>query len=294
MLRAMFRPGFLTGVLVILSASTSASAQEPMGQGEAHVTARSDVRMGVESGPGTSGNKLQDMVAAITSTLGNIRQCYGSVTEERPTVQGEMSVRVLLARGNGRPELRFERNTAEDRQLTRCVQRLLSRANYGDVARPANVKVNLTFTNTAAEGIDQTRQRSAQEAEVDVQRGSDGRYFAVGGTDEVRYRVSSDSEGRVAAVYRGLRSGIAGLLDCRRRAGRRDMDPAGDIRFVLAVPRRGAARTRLINSTVEDDRAFTCIQRAIRSISFAPEARGQNEAKLTFAGRANIAEARPE
>jgi hypothetical protein len=292
----MFRRGLIViGALVGLFGSAQAAAQQrPMGQGEARVSARSDVRMGVESGPGTSGNKLQDMVAAITSKLGDIRQCYGSVTEERPTVEGEMSIRVLLARGRGRPELRFEENTVEDRQLTRCVRRHLRRANYGGVARPANVKVNLTFSNTAARGIHETRERSAEEADVNVRRGSDGRLYSVGGTDEVRYKVLSDAEARVAAVHRGLRTAIAGLLDCRRRAGRRNMDPAGTIRVLLAVPRQGAARVRLIESTLEDERAPNCVQRALRQHRFAPEARGHSDVELTFAGRAHIQEARPE
>jgi len=292
----MFRRGWVflaLGGCLAMAAPVSAQ-QEPMGQGEARVSARSDVRMGVESGPGTSGNKLQDMVASITTTLGDIRQCYASVTEERPTVQGDMRIRVLLPRGRGRVELRFEENTPEDRQLTRCIRRRLSRANFGAVARPANVIVALSFTNTAARGIHETRERSSQEAEVNVRRRADGQYTATGGTDEVRYLIASDTEERVASVHRGLRTAIAGLLDCRRRAGRRGMDPSGDLKVRLSVPRRGSAQVRTLNVTIHDDRAPNCVSRAVRAHRFAPTAAGRTEVTFTFAGRAHIAEAREE
>jgi hypothetical protein len=281
-------------VALVATSTMTASAQRPMDQGEARVTARSDVRMGVESGPGTSGNKLQDMIAVVTTTLGDIRQCYASVTEERPTVQGDMRIRVLLPRGRGNVELRFESNTAEDRLLTRCIQRHLSRANFRSVARPANVMVALTFTNTAARGIHETRARSEEEADVRIRTGSDGPLTATGGTGEVRYRIVGDSRERIAAVHRGLRTAIAGLLDCRRRAGRRDMDPAGALQVQLTVARRGSAQVRTTNTTVRDERAPDCVSRAIRAHQFAPAAAGRSNVTLTFAGREHIAEAREE
>ena len=165
----------IVGMAVAGAAATPAYAQErPMGQGEARVTARSDVQMGIEGGPGTSGNKLQDMIAVISSKLGAVRQCYATVTAERPTVQGDLRIRLLLPRGRGRIDVRFEENSPDDRQLTRCIRHHLGGANFGAVARPANVLVSLAFTNTAARGIHETRTRSAAQAEVAVTRTADG------------------------------------------------------------------------------------------------------------------------
>ncbi len=295
MLQLMFRPTWTALIVAAIFIAGPVAAQE-MDQGEARITARSDVRMGIESGPGTSGNKLQDMMTSVSSKLGAVRQCYATVTAERPTVEGSMRIRVLLPRGRGAVELRFEDNSVEDRQLTRCIRHHLSRANFDIVQRPANVIVALDFTNTAAQGIHETRARSAEEAQVAMTRNGEGQLVAEGGTAEVRYRIvgAGDAADQVSAVHRGLRAGIAGLLDCRRRAGRRQMDPAGDVTLRLNIPRRGRVQTRTRNATVRDERAPNCLGRAIRQHRFGPEAAGRIDVTFTFSGRAHIEEARAE
>lgn len=295
MLHLMSRPLSIAVFAFTLLAARPLVAQD-MDQGEAHITARSDVRMGIESGPGTAGNKLQDMMTSVSSTLGAVRQCYATVTEQRPTVEGSMRIRVVLGRGRSPVELRYEVNTPEDRQLTRCIRHHMSRANFDIVERPANVVVTLELSNSAAAGIHETRARSSEEAEVAMTRNAEGKLVAAGGTSEVSYRVigAGDAADQVAAVHRGLRAGIAGLLDCRRRAGRRDMDPAGDITLRLNIPRRGRLQTTTRNATVRDERAPNCLGRAIRQHRFAPEAAGRIDVTFTFAGRAHIEEARAE
>ncbi|MBW2461330.1 MAG: hypothetical protein JRH11_06760 [Deltaproteobacteria bacterium] len=291
----MFRPTWIALIVSALFIAGPVAAQE-MDQGEARITARADVRMGIESGPGTAGDKLQDMMTSVSTTLSPVRQCYATVTAERPTVEGAMRIRVLLARGRGAAELRFEVNTVEDRQLTRCVRHHLSRANFDIVERPANVIVTLDYANSAAAGVHATRTRSAEEAQVAMTRNGEGRLVAEGGTAEVRYRIvgAGDAADQVSAVHRGLRAGIAGLLDCRRRAGRRDMDPAGDVTLRLNIPRRGRLQTQTRNATVRDERAPNCLGRAIRQHRFAPEAAGRIDVTFTFAGRAHIEEARDD
>jgi hypothetical protein len=294
MLPAMRRIGARTaiGATLWLLISTTAYAQT-MGQGEARITARSDVRMGVESGPGTSGRKLQDMAGALTERLATIRQCYATVAEERPTVQGAMRLRVLLPRGRG-VDLRVEEDTTSDRPLARCVTRALERAHFTDVERPANVMVALDFTNSAARGVAETRERAGREAHVETTRDVAGHHLAEGGTEEVRFRVAGVEADRAAAAQRSLRSGIAGFLDCRRRAGRRGMNPEGEITLRLQIPRRGRVTARVMDSSVADTRAPTCMSRALSRMTFEAAAAGRADVTFIFAPRAHIAEAHDE
>lgn len=285
--------------LVLLSSAPAAAqgeggvARSGMGQGEASITTRSDVRMGIESGPGTTGSKLQAMAAAITGAMTEVRRCYGELTEERPDVTGAMAIRVTLARGRGRVQLDVIRDTTGDAGLARCARRAIERASYGAVRRPAFVTVNLDFTNSAAAGVATVRARRAREDAVDVRRTDDGTLEATGGnaSGEVRFRIrshGSTGEAAVAAVQRAVRAAIPGMLDCRRRAGRRNMDPAGAMVIELRVPRRGRARTRTIESAVQDSRAPTCVSRVLSRARFEPDAAGTTRVHVRFAPRAAL------
>jgi hypothetical protein len=292
MLLPMTRIGAGTLLGLALLVSAPAAAQQ-MGQGEARITARSDVRMGVESGPGTSGRKLQDVAGALTDQLATIRRCYADVAEERPTVQGAMRLRVLLPRGRG-VDVRTESDTTEDRPLARCVTRALTRARFNDVERPANVLVALDFTNSAARGVAETRERAGRESQVQTTADAAGNHVAEGGTEDVQFNVAGGDPARAAAAQRSLRTAIAGFLDCRRRAGRRDMNPQGEITVRLQIPRRGRATSRVLDSTVADTRAPTCVTRALSRMTFEPAAAGRIDVTFVFAPRAHIAEAHAE
>src|SRR5688500_4080746 len=105
--------------LVIAALPSAASAQE-MGQGHAHITTRSDVRMSLESVPGTSATRLQLLGRAVGAGMGAIRECYGSVVEQRPTVTGTLRMRVALAE-RGAANVDVVSDGPADRELLRCV-----------------------------------------------------------------------------------------------------------------------------------------------------------------------------
>lgn len=296
---AMARLGPWAVVWTVLLWSAGAAAQgsggvarSGMGQGEASISTRSDVRLGIESGAGTSGQRLQDMVRAVSSKLGEIRQCYGRITAEDPTVVGEIDIDVSLPR-RGRVHLETKRDTVDNRTLLRCVTRAIRRASFAGVGRPANVKVKLGFGNTAAAGAEEVARRREEGAEVTVTRDAEGNLQAEGGvpSGEVRFRLTapaSTGAEALAAMQRAVRSEIAGMLDCRRRAGRRGMDPSGEIELRLAVPRRGRARTRTASSSVEDSRAPRCVSRVIARTHFSSEAAGRARLTLRFAPRQQL------
>lgn len=257
----------------------AASAQE-MGQGQAHITTRSDVRMSLESVPGTGAARLAALGRAVGGGMGAIRQCYASVIEERPTVTGTLRLRVSLG-ASGRPEIAVEQDGASDRQLLNCIRDVVTRQSMDGVERPAAAIVVLELHNSAAAGAAETARRADEADEVPVTR-EEGRAVARGDAAGVRFVVRGDEDATVAEGLRVVRSQIAGMLDCRRRASRRGMDPTGTIALRMQMRARRAPELTAGRSTVRDERAPTCLERALEHAPRAPEAAGRLDVEVEF------------
>lgn len=249
--------------LALLLLAAPAAAQE-MGQGHAHITTRSDVRMSLESVPGTSATRLQLLGRAVGAGMTAIRECYGSVIEQRPAVTGTLRMRVALGE-RGAPEVAVVEDGPSDRELVQCVSRVISRQPMADVSRPAAAIVVLLFENTAAAGAAETARRVEEASDVEVSR-EGGRPHVTGqasGVDFVVRGAADADDEHVAEAFRVLRSQIAGMLDCRRRASRRGMDPTGQIDLRMAMRQGRAPEMTVVRSTVRDERAPICLERAL-------------------------------
>jgi len=272
----------LAAVALGLAITAPAGAQE-MGQGEANITAQADVRMSLESGPRTDSEKLAQIGGLVGSKMGAIRHCYHEVTEERPTVQGEMRLTVDLASG-GSVEVRED--GVEDRELRRCILRELRELDLGSLRPPGSAYVVLTFSNSAAEGVEATQSRRAVEDDVTVTRNEDGRFQAEGrsGDGNVAFTVVGGRRAtaeQVAALQRSMRQSIPVLLDCRRKASRLE-SPEGEILLRVQVSRRGRARVRVLRSTVPSARGGRCLTRFLPRRSFEAEAVGTHRVTIRF------------
>jgi len=279
-MRLVLIASLVTGVLAV------ASAQE-MGQGEANITAEAQVRMSLESGPATNSTKLAAIGGVVGDRLGAVRECYRERTTERPEIQGELRILITLEPGGGDVDIRHD--GLEDRVLVRCVKRAIEAAAFSRLRPPGGAFVTLTFTNSAAEGVQTTRERRAVEDAAQVTTNSDGRLQATGRTEqgEVRFRVVGSprsTEDQVQAVHRVVRASFPTLLDCRRKAARRH-PPYGEIVAALRISPRGRATVRVRRSTVEDDRGPRCVTRALQRANFDREARGAIDVVVEFAER---------
>lgn len=256
----------------LVSAASRVAAQE-MGQGQAHITTRSDVRLSLESVPGTSATRLQLLGRAVGAGMTPIRQCYGQVVAERPTVTGTLRLRVSLGASGG-PDVEVTEDGPSDRELIACVRRVIERQPMGEVSRPAAAIVVLSFENTAARGAEETARRADEAAEVAVSQ-EGGRPSASGVAPGLRFVVRGEAgadQALVAEALRVVRSQIAGMLDCRRRASRRGMDPTGQIDLRMQMRAGRAPELTVVRSTVRDERAPTCLERALERPHRTPEA----------------------
>ncbi|MDH5491333.1 MAG: hypothetical protein OEY14_05215 [Myxococcales bacterium] len=278
-----------TAASTLLLASSAPLAAQQMGEGQARITARSDVRLQLESGPGTGREKIAAIGAAVGGQMGPIRRCYAEAVESDPTIRGSLRLELTLGR---RARIAVQRDEVENRALLRCVTRALEAGSFSGIEPPGTAYLILEFTNSAAEGVERTRDRRQVEDAVPVERDAEGRPRAAGGTPDgtvgfVVRGAASASEGAVAAAQRSLRGAIPILLDCRRRAGRRGGDPAGEIEVAVQVSARGQGRARIVRNTVRNRhgtrQAAQCMSRGLEGVSFDPESAGALTVIVTFA-----------
>lgn len=257
-----------------------------LGDGHAQITTYSRVELHIRSGPGTSGQRLSQMASAVTSRIGPIRTCYNQLSRRRPTLAGEIVVAVRVTESGRRPLLEKREDTVGHGPLLNCVQQALLAMPLGEVSRPAQVTVELTFGNTNAQLVGTVERPTANVEEEDgqlVARGETGngavRFDVLAPLSEAERDTTS---ARVSAVHDTVKRGIAGLLDCRRRASRNAMNSAGVIALRVAVPRHGAPQIRVLSSTVEDERAGHCVSRVLRAGRYAEGARGASQLRVHF------------
>ena len=120
---------FLSCLVVLGLGGSSASAQDAV-EDSGRVTARSDVRMAIESGPATRSSKLAQIGEAIGGQIGAIRECYRTVVRVRPQVQGTLRLMVDV-QGGGQVEI--SRDELNDEELSSCSLAALRTAALGNI-----------------------------------------------------------------------------------------------------------------------------------------------------------------
>jgi len=282
----------LTGLsLATLAETAEGVAGSGMRQGDGAITTRSDVEMAVESLKGTSRARLGAVGKAVGGKLSAIRGCYAKVASKRPTKEGALRIEVRVPDAGKRVKVQVAVDEVGDGELTSCVVGAIKSADYSDVRGAAGGLVVVDFANTAARGARIVAEERDQAPSKVVSRTEDGRPRISARTEGGEVEVTITGEGdtsaaAVVALNQAIQSRIGTLLDARRRASRREMNPAGETVIAFTVGRRGAASGRRVSSNLEDSTAY---RRIITSLRTA--ARGQTAAAgryrivVTFAPR---------
>lgn len=246
---------------------------DAMAQGQASIAVRSDVKVRMKGLGRTTGSQMEAFSTAVVEVMPDVRACYRELVQKRPTTVGAFDITVELRRG-GKVAIRVEERGGSDRKLKRCVVKAMASAEYGPVGSPASAEVHLDFDNSRARGQASSnaaqRQHDALPVQVD-ERGT-ARAEWRSGDRAVAFRV--EARGKAAedvarVAVRGLRDGFAAFLDCRRRAEKGGVSPAGKIDVALRLPRRGGkAQANVGEVTVESERVPRCIDRAFRRTRF--------------------------
>lgn len=236
-----------------------------MEQSSGAITNRSEVVVSVESLPGTPALRLAAIGEVVGSKMVALRACYFQVSRERPTTEGRLGIRVELR--DGRTTVTLVEDGVGDRALTDCVLRELRSASFSAIRGSAGGVVVMEFSNSAAEGaavVARERDQAPSAIVHEVDGRPQTRSRTPGG--EVELVITGEAgvspEG-VAVLSRAVEARVGSILDCRRRASRGGLSPAGVITISLRVPVRGAASGRRLESTVAFPQAPQCVIRAV-------------------------------
>lgn len=284
----------LTATLAFSLAPASASAQghggvarSGMAQGEARISSRSDVRLSMESMPGTSGASVSALGTRVGQRMAQIRGCYETTVSERPTVTGTLRLRVLLE-ARGRPNVEVDRDGVNDRELLACVTGALRGIDTSSLQRPTHAVVQLELANSAARGAERAAVRAQEVREVAVEMDGDGNATTTGGTPDGHVRFTATGRGRAAApaviaAHRVLMTALPGLMDCRRRAGRRGQSPVGELAATLTLRQGRPATSQVGRSTVHETRTRPCVQRVLSRVETPTDGAGRVRVSIRFA-----------
>lgn len=284
---------FALPLIAIPLAGAHASAQgvggvagSGMEDGSGAITTRADVELSLESAPGTGSARIAAWGRAMGGRVTAIRTCYEEVVASRPTVEGTIRMLVSLPEGTGGVTIEVSDDGVHDAPLLRCVRRALEGTPTADLHRPSGAFAVMRFFNTASSSAAASAVAAAEADTVSITR-EGGIPSASGEAREglVRWTIRGEADTTDAAIteaFRTTRSQIAGLLDCRRRAGRRGMDPSGLITFSLRLRAGRAVTPTVRSSTVADATAGRCVTQRLGRAPHEPTESGTVTLEVTF------------
>jgi hypothetical protein len=265
--------GYLT-VLVVASAGVAVAQGGDgagMAQGEASINVRSDVKLGIKGTAGTTSERLMKLGEAATEQMPEIRACYRKQVAKSPEVIGALRVLVSLEEKAVKVDVTTQEGASKD--MTQCVAKVLEKANWKSVGRPATAVLSLEFDNTRARGQALMNERVAETARVEVRATPDGKQEANWSTEgnqvtfTVRAEAGAAREG-IELAMRAFQAGYAGFLDCRRHCEKGGTSPEGDITAQLVVDRQGKSNVKIQGITINAERAPRCAERAFNKVDF--------------------------
>jgi hypothetical protein len=275
-------------LLVVAQGAAAQSGDGPMGQGEANINVRSDVTLAIKGTRSTTTARLQQLTDVVSDQMPELRKCYRELIAKRPTTVGSIAIRITLEQGNDPPQIEIKETGGSEPDLTGCVRRVLTRAPFKKVERPAAAIATLEFENTRAKGQAEMEQRREITEAVDVHERAGGGFEGTwrAGDGKVSFTVgSAGSREAVDTVLRTLRDSFAGFADCRRRSQQGGLSPAGELAVTLKLQGGGKGSAKVESSTVAHQRAVPCSERVFKRLKFAGAPAGQTvDVRVTFGG----------
>jgi hypothetical protein len=211
------------------------------------VRTQAGVRLSISPVPGAP-DRVQALSAPVQARMCNIRECFAQAMLRSPTTEGRAEFE-LETRTHG-ATVRITADETHDATLVSCMKSSLARGSFSGVPRGTRAVVGLYLSNPVA--ALQKRMHDGQPA-VPVHMLAGGRAESEGGTQagDIKFRVTGSAYAAktIEGLQRDISSQLAGLLDCRRKAFRRDRDVTGKVEVDLKLRDgelgHGAARSTL-------------------------------------------------
>lgn len=237
--------------LALTFVSASGRAEAPQGLAlalglsgaDGTVRTQANVKLSVSPAPGSPDYAVA-MGTPVAQRMPEIRACYGEAMARSAEVQGRATFEVE-ALSKGRARARVTSDQTGDRRMLECMRASLSRTKFTRVPEGVRSLVTLDLVNPAAGVRKQVRQ---QQGAAPVRLLPGGRAESYGATQagEVQFRISGKASERraIEALHRDISARFAGLLDCRRKASRRDQPSRGTVTVDVTLERGRVVRAR--------------------------------------------------
>lgn len=191
------------------------------------VRTQAGVRLSITAADGAP-DRAYAMSGPVQARMGAIRECFAqamlrsSTTEGRAEFQLETTARAA--------KVKVTLDETHDPALLSCMKSSLAHASFKSLPRGSRAVVGLYLSNPVA-ALKQRMDNAQPTSPVHLLPG--GRAESEGGTQagDITFRVSGSAQAAktIAGLQRDISTQLAGLLDCRRKAGRRDRDVTGQV-----------------------------------------------------------------
>jgi len=197
------------------------------------VRTQAGVRLSISGVPGAP-DRVLAMSAPVQARMGNIRECFAQAMLRAPTTEGRAEFE-LETRSHG-ANVRITVDETHDPALVSCMKSSLARGSFSGVPRGTRAVVGLYLSNPIA--ALQKRMHDGQPTSP-VHMLAGGRAESEGGTQagDIKFRVTGSAYAAktIEGLQRDISGQLAGLLDCRRKAFRREREATGKVEVDLKL-----------------------------------------------------------
>lgn len=179
-------------------------------------------------------DRVMAMSGAVQARMPAVRECFSEAMRRASSTEG-LTRFELESSGRVGARVKVVADETGDAALVSCMKQSLARSAFGSVPSGSRVLVGLYLSNPIAA----LHKRQADGAGPSVAMLAGGKAGSEGGTQagEVHFRVqgSAYAADSIAALSRGVTTELAGLLDCRRKALRKERTSRADVALSLSV-----------------------------------------------------------
>lgn len=228
--------------LLLLGVSTQGASADANGgiaaaigltAADGSVRTQAGVRLSISAVAGAP-DRVVALSAPVQARMGNIRECFAQAMLRSPATEGRAEFE-LETKSRG-ATVKVTADETHDTALVSCMRSSLARGSFKEVPRGTRAVVGLYLSNPVA-ALQKRMREHPPESSVHMLAG--GRAESEGGTQagDIKFRVTgaANAAKTIDGLQRDISSQLAGLLDCRRKAFRRDRDATGKVEVDLKL-----------------------------------------------------------
>jgi hypothetical protein len=271
------------GAPVRAEGPTNFAAAMGIASADGTVRTQAGVHMTVAASSDVDGTRLEGTRSALAARMTEVRRCFSDAMHRSAGVDGSVVVEIA-AQPRGRFDTKLKSNGSGDAVMAECMRGALAAAQFRALPQGARVEATLSIDNPVA----RLRKRQAQRSVLEnVRMLGGGLAESVGGTQEkeVGFRVvgSAYASHTIGGLNQQFLTNLPGLLDCRRKASRRNRTAEGSVELDISIASGKLSRVVTKSNTMNDRRAQTCINAWLTRVDASQLASADLDVTVSFA-----------